>query len=106
MPGPIDRVLTPSPPIPAFRAAPARQGARTPMHLDAILVDEDVTGGQDQARPGASRTSPSHRLSVADSPGLLDAGPDLAFPYRWSTRAICLTSSMRPGAERIRRQCL
>lgn len=63
----------------------------TPMYLDAILVDEDLTGGL-QPRLGAShlRTLTVMGFPSQTWPGLLDDLNRLAFPYRWATRAICL----------------
>ncbi|WP_068876984.1 MULTISPECIES: conjugal transfer protein TrbE, partial [unclassified Phenylobacterium] len=63
----------------------------TPMHLDALLADEPLTGGL-EPRLG------DHHLRVltvigfpgATTPGLLDELNRLAFPYRWTTRAIML----------------
>jgi type IV secretion system protein VirB4 len=63
----------------------------TPMHLDALLTDQPLTGGL------APRLG-EHHLRVltvkgfpaATWPGLLDDLNRLAFPYRWTTRALCL----------------
>ena len=63
----------------------------TPMHLDALLADEPLAGGL-EPRLGA------HHLRIltvvgfptATHPGILDELNRLAFPYRWSTRAILL----------------
>ena len=63
----------------------------TPMHLDALLTDEPLTGGL-EPRLG------SHHLRMltvvgfptVTHPGILDELNRLAFPYRWSTRAILL----------------
>ncbi|AQR61696.1 conjugal transfer protein TrbE [Brevundimonas sp. LM2] len=63
----------------------------TPMYLDALLADQDLVGG-------LSPRLGSHHLRVltvtgfpgATWPGLLDELNRLAFPYRWTTRAICL----------------
>jgi type IV secretion/conjugal transfer VirB4 family ATPase len=77
-----------------------------PMHLDAILVDEDFSGGL-QPRLGRAhlRTLTIMGFPSQTWPGLLDELNRLAFPYRWSTRAICLdkTDATRVLA-RIRRQ--
>ena len=65
----------------------------TPMHLDAILIDEDLTGGLEPRLGRAHLHAPpqSHGLPVADpGPDLLDDLNRLAFPYRWATRALCL----------------
>ena len=78
----------------------------TPMHLDAILVDEALTGGL-EPRLGQShlRTLSIMGFPSATYPGLLDELNRLAFPYRWSNRAICLdkTEAIRL-LTRIRRQ--
>ena len=63
----------------------------TPMYLDAILVDDDLTGGLDP-RLGRAHL---RTLTVMDFPSqtwsrLLDDLNRLAFPYRWATRAVCL----------------
>jgi type IV secretion system protein TrbE len=62
-----------------------------PMHLDALLVDEPLAGGL-EPRLGAKHL---RALSVigfptATFPGVLDELNQLAFPYRWATRAIML----------------
>ncbi|WP_454919103.1 conjugal transfer protein TrbE [Xanthobacter sediminis] len=63
----------------------------TPMYLDALLADEPLTGGL------APKVGTAHLriLTVvgfpsATTPGILDELNQLAFPYRWSTRAILL----------------
>lgn len=63
----------------------------TPVYLDAILADESLIGGL------APRLGSSHLRTLTISgfpsvtfPGLLDELNALAFPYRWSTRAIML----------------
>ncbi|MFA7602191.1 MAG: conjugal transfer protein TrbE [Novosphingobium sp.] len=66
----------------------------TPMYLDALLADEPLTGGL-EPRLG------QHHLRVLTVigfptmtwPGVLDELNRLAFPYRWSTRAIMLDKS-------------
>ncbi|ALR20920.1 conjugal transfer protein TrbE [Sphingobium baderi] len=66
----------------------------TPMYLDALLADEPLTGGL-EPRLG------QHHLRVLTVigfptvtwPGILDELNRLAFPYRWSTRAIMLDKS-------------
>ena len=78
----------------------------TPMHLDAILVDEALTGGLEPRLGQAHlRTLSIMGFPSATYPGLLDELNRLAFPYRWSTRAICLdkTEAIRL-LTRIRRQ--
>ena len=77
-----------------------------PMYLDALLADEPLTGGL-EPRLGA------HHLRVltvvgfptATHPGILDELNRLAFPYRWSTRAIMLDKTDATKLlSRIRRQ--
>ncbi|AKM11061.1 conjugal transfer protein TrbE [Croceicoccus naphthovorans] len=66
----------------------------TPIYLDALLADEPLTGGL-EPRLG------DHHLRVLTVigfptmtwPGILDELNRLAFPYRWSTRAIMLDKS-------------
>jgi type IV secretion/conjugal transfer VirB4 family ATPase len=63
----------------------------TPMYLDAILVDEDFSGGLEPRLGNAHlRTLTIMGFPSQTWPGLLDDLNRLAFPYRWSTRAICL----------------
>lgn len=62
-----------------------------PMHLDAVLVDEELTGGLEPRLGDAHlRTLTITGFPTQTWPGLLDQLNRLAFPYRWSTRAICL----------------
>jgi len=63
----------------------------TPMYLDAVLADEPVTGGL-EPRLGTHhlRTLTITGFPTATFPGVLDDLNRLAFPYRWSTRAIML----------------
>ena len=63
----------------------------TPMHLDVLLADEPLTGGL-EPRIGAHqlRTLTVIGFPTATHPGILDELNRLAFPYRWSTRAILL----------------
>jgi len=78
----------------------------TPMYLDALLADEPLTGGL-EPRLGRShlRVLTIAGFPSATWPGLLDELNRLAFPYRWSTRAILLdkTDAVRLLAK-IRRQ--
>jgi type IV secretion system protein VirB4 len=77
-----------------------------PMHLDAVLIDEDLIGGLEPRLGRAHlRTLTVMGFPSQTWPGLLDDLNRLAFPYRWSTRAICLdkTDATRVLA-RIRRQ--
>jgi type IV secretion system protein TrbE len=66
----------------------------TPMHLDALLADEPLTGGL-EPRLGSQhlRTLTVIGFPSQTHPGLLDEMNRLAFPYRWSTRAIMLDKS-------------
>ena len=60
----------------------------TPMYLDAILVDEDLTGGLEPRLGRAHlRTLTIMGFPSQTWPGLLDDLNRLAFPYRWATRA-------------------
>ena len=63
----------------------------TPMHLDALLADEPLTGGL-EPRLGDHhlRTLTITGFPTITFPGLLDELNRLAFGYRWSTRAIML----------------
>ncbi|MFG1374275.1 conjugal transfer protein TrbE [Xanthobacter oligotrophicus] len=78
----------------------------TPMHLDALLADEPLAGGLEPRLGGAHlRTLTIVGFPTATFPGILDELNRLAFPYRWSTRAILLdkTEAVRL-LTRIRRQ--
>ena len=78
----------------------------TPMHLDAILADEPLSGGLEPRLGRAHlRILTITGFPTATWPGLLDELNRLAFPYRWSTRAILLdkTEAVRLLAK-IRRQ--
>ena len=63
----------------------------TPIYLDALLADVPLAGGL-EPRLGAAhlRTLSVIGFPSATFPGLLDDLNRLAFPYRWSTRAIML----------------
>ncbi len=63
----------------------------TPMYLDALLADQPLTGGLEPML-GAQhlRVLTITGFPTATTPGLLDELNRLAFPYRWSTRAILL----------------
>ncbi|ACI91338.1 conjugal transfer protein TrbE [Afipia carboxidovorans OM5] len=63
----------------------------TPIYLDALLADQPLTGGL-EPRLGAShlRVLTIVGFPTATTPGILDDLNRLAFPYRWSTRAILL----------------
>jgi type IV secretion system protein VirB4 len=63
----------------------------TPMHLDALLADEPLTGGL-EPRLGRHhlRTLSVVGFPASTFPGILDDLNRLAFPYRWVTRAVML----------------
>jgi len=63
----------------------------TPVYLDALLADQPLTGGL-EPRLGSDhlRVLTITGFPTATTPGLLDDLNRLAFPYRWSTRAILL----------------
>ncbi len=63
----------------------------TPMYLDALVADQPLTGGLEP------RLADTHLriltivgFPTATTPGILDELNRLAFPYRWSTRAVLL----------------
>jgi len=63
----------------------------TPMHLDALLADEPLAGGlEPQLGSAHLRILTVVGFPASTFPGLLDELNRLAFPYRWSTRAICM----------------
>ena len=63
----------------------------TPMYLDALLADEPLTGGLEPRLGNAHlRMLTVVGFPTATTPGILDELNRLAFPYRWSTRAILL----------------
>ena len=78
----------------------------TPMYLDALLADQPLTGGL------APRLGDDHLrvltivgFPTATTPGILDELNRLAFPYRWSTRAILLDKTDATKlVTRLRRQ--
>ena len=63
----------------------------TPMYLDGLLADQPLTGGL-EPRLGNShlRILTIVGFPTATTPGILDELNRLAFPYRWSTRAVML----------------
>ncbi|TKT80997.1 conjugal transfer protein TrbE [Aquamicrobium sp. LC103] len=63
----------------------------TPIYLDALLADQPMTGGL-EPRLGDQhlRVLTVIGFPTVTTPGLLDDLNRLAFPYRWSTRAILL----------------
>ncbi|MCK0166217.1 conjugal transfer protein TrbE [Jannaschia sp. S6380] len=89
--------------------SPVPQSVRvpeTPMHLDALLADTRFTGGL-EPRLGAHHIGTLSIIGFpsATFPGILDDLNRLAFPYRWSTRAIFLDKTDATRLlTRIRRQ--
>ncbi|MBN8930859.1 MAG: conjugal transfer protein TrbE, partial [Rhizobium pusense] len=63
----------------------------TPMYLDALLADQPLAGGL-EPRLGDFhlRTLTVIGFPTVTFPGILDDLNRIAFPYRWSTRAIML----------------
>ncbi|TPK95340.1 MULTISPECIES: conjugal transfer protein TrbE [unclassified Mesorhizobium] len=82
------------------------QVPETPMHIDALLADQPIAGGL-EPRLGEFhlRTLTIIGFPTTTFPGILDDLNQLAFLYRWSTRAIMLdkTDATRL-VTRIRRQ--
>jgi type IV secretion system protein VirB4 len=78
----------------------------TPMHLDALLADEPLTGGlEPKLGDHHLRTLTIIGFPGATWPGILDDLNRLAFPYRWSTRALMLDKTDATKVlTRIRRQ--
>jgi len=63
----------------------------TPMYLDALLADQPLAGGLEPRLGDAHlRVLTIVGFPAATTPGILDELNRLAFPYRWSTRAILL----------------
>ncbi|RVI07720.1 conjugal transfer protein TrbE [Sinorhizobium meliloti] len=63
----------------------------TPMHLDALLADQPLTGGLEPRLGDIHlRTLTVIGFPSVTFPGILDDLNRLAFSYRWSTRAIML----------------
>lgn len=78
----------------------------TPMYLDALLADQPLAGGL-EPRLGDEhlRLLTVTGFPTATTPGLLDELNRLAFPYRWSTRAILMDKTDATKLlTRIRRQ--
>jgi len=78
----------------------------TPIYLDALLADEPLTGGlEPRLGAGHLRVLTINGFPTATTPGILDDLNRLAFPYRWSTRAILLDKTDATKLlTRIRRQ--
>ncbi len=63
----------------------------TPMYLDALLADQPLIGGLEPRLGDAHlRVLTIIGFPTVTTPGILDELNRLAFPYRWSTRAILL----------------
>ncbi|WMS43181.1 conjugal transfer protein TrbE [Acuticoccus sp. MNP-M23] len=78
----------------------------TPMYLDALLADQPLAGGL-EPRLGDEhlRVLTITGFPTTTTPGLLDELNRLAFPYRWSTRAILMDKTDATKLlTRIRRQ--
>ncbi|ALA17749.1 MULTISPECIES: conjugal transfer protein TrbE [unclassified Chelatococcus] len=78
----------------------------TPMYLDALLADQSLAGGL-EPRLGDQhlRVLTVTGFPTVTTPGLLDELNRLAFPYRWSTRAILMDKTDATKLlTRIRRQ--
>jgi type IV secretion system protein VirB4 len=77
-----------------------------PIHLDALLTDQPLTGGLEPRLGSAHlRVLTIVGFPTATTPGILDELNALAFPYRWSTRAIMLDKlEATKLLTRIRRQ--
>jgi type IV secretion system protein VirB4 len=77
-----------------------------PMYLDTLLADQPLTGGLEPMLGGQHlRVLTIVGFPTATTPGILDDLNRLAFPYRWSTRAIMLDKADATKLlTRIRRQ--
>ena len=78
----------------------------TPMYLDALLADQPLAGGLEPRLGDAHlRVLTIVAFPGSTTPGILDELNRLAFPYRWSTRAILLDKTDATKLlTRIRRQ--
>lgn len=78
----------------------------TPVYLDALLTDQALTGGlEPKLGDQHLRTLTITGFPSVTFPGLLDELNALAFPYRWSTRAIMIDKTDATKLlSRIRRQ--
>lgn len=91
------------------RISERRQRVRvpeTPMYLDALLVDTELTGGLEPMLGQAHlRTLTILGFPGLSRPGILDALNHLDFGYRWVTRFIALDKTEATRAlTRLRRQ--
>ena len=82
------------------------QVPETAIYLDALLADEPLVGGLAPRLGGAHlRVLTLNGFPTVTWPGMLDELNRLAFPYRWSTRAVCLDKTDALGVlSKIRRQ--
>ncbi|WP_443749482.1 conjugal transfer protein TrbE [Asticcacaulis solisilvae] len=78
----------------------------TPMHLDALLADQPLTGGLAPMLGRAHlRVLSISAFPAATIPGILDDLNRLGFAYRWSTRALLMDKTRAQGVlGKIRRQ--
>ena len=77
-----------------------------PMHLDALLADEALTGGlAPMLGDQHLRVLTVRGFPTSTWPGLLDDLNRLGFAYRWNTRFICLDKAQAERElSRLRRQ--
>lgn len=77
-----------------------------PMHLDALLADEPLSGGLAPMLGSAHlRVLSISAFPAATVPGILDDLNRLGFAYRWSTRALLMDKTRAQGVlGKIRRQ--
>ncbi len=77
-----------------------------PMHLDALLADEPLTGGlAPMLGTQHLRVLSVRGFPTSTWPGLLDELNRLGFAYRWSTRFLCLDKAeAERELGRLRRQ--
>lgn len=77
-----------------------------PIYLDALLADQPLTGGlEPQLGRAHLRILTITGFPTATTPGILDELNRLAFPYRWSTRAILMDKlEATRMVTRVRRQ--
>ncbi|WP_449043475.1 conjugal transfer protein TrbE [Paracoccus versutus] len=70
-----------------------------PVYLDALLADQPLTGGLEPRLGDQNlRILTLNGFPTATTPGILDDLNRIAFPYRWSTRAILID---KPEAARL-----
>lgn len=80
----------------------------TPAYLDALLADEPLVGGlEPMLGSNHLRILTITGFPTATTPGILDDLNRLAFPYRWSSRAILMDKTDATKLlTKIRRQWL